>query len=321
MQGRSTIRVTPINCKQACSHAKRMYENKMRQTETYELLAKFIHSYLPDYNRINEAYLHREAVDKFRLFMVDEKYRGKDVADRVFRSYLFMFLKWLSIKEYKSFKKRVIVLVGESGCGKTSFTNAIAKMVGLKHVEHVSLENKKESDIAFALGECLGKRLVVFDDVLTTGWHTIIEQLRNHMDGNIVQFNQKYGRKKTGVFPRIIITTNMTKDQVLAMYGEHGYMRDMAKTSMNRIPIWIKFSRVDTSINIHADEMVHLLRYSILDIQTRLFNDPRKQKRNMQCSSKSWALLLLQNFTPSLEKNQTQTMYWPSMLTVGLCVN
>ena len=66
----------------------------------------------------------------------------------------------------------------------------------------------------------------------------MLTNLRNAFDGQIMTFNPKYGKTRSGIFGRSIVTTNMSREEVLAAVGNRR-SEEIAKTGMRRFPTWI----------------------------------------------------------------------------------
>ena len=47
----------------------------------------------------------------------------------------------------------------------------------------------------------------------------MLTNLRNAFDGQIMTFNPKYGKTRSGIFGMSMVTTNMSSEQVLAGVG------------------------------------------------------------------------------------------------------
>lgn len=112
-------------------------------------------------------------------------------------------------------RNRWVVLTGEYKSGKTTYAAAFTKFF-----EGVSINlNCDRSRLSFFLGNAIGKRFVLFDDVKGTppkksglpyghGFKNL-DDLRDHLDGHIeVQLEKKNHQPISQVFPPGIITCN-----------------------------------------------------------------------------------------------------------------
>lgn len=112
-------------------------------------------------------------------------------------------------------RKRYICLQGVYKSGKTSFASAFLKLF-----DGVSINvNVDPSRLPFYLGNAIGKRFVLFDDVkgrsfssenLSSGSGFMnLDNLRDHIDGHVeVQLEKKNQQPITQIFPAGIITCN-----------------------------------------------------------------------------------------------------------------
>lgn len=66
----------------------------------------------------------------------------------------------------------------------------------------------------------------------------MLTNLRNAFDGQIMTFNPKYGKTRSGIFGRSMVTTNMSSDEVVAGVGNRR-SEEIARTGLKRFPTWI----------------------------------------------------------------------------------
>ena len=90
----------------------------------------------------------------------------------------------------------------------------------------------------FELGHTYKKRCVLIEDALIDSWEKMLTNLRNAFDGQIMTFNPKYGKTRSGIFGRSMVTTNMSSEEVLAGVGNRR-SEEIARTGLKRFSTWI----------------------------------------------------------------------------------
>lgn len=229
-------------CKQACIHAMNEHLASVANKQNHEYVAEWWRFFEAD-SDIDE-FDHWKKVEMYnKMYMKpgtirDTLWKTNDGA-RIAASKVFYLFNFLCSPDSLSWKDRVLVVSGASGSGKTTMVNIVRKIFGPEHVQNISLEGKQEGSLQFVLGECYNKKVVIIDDLMCDGWKICIEQMRNHFDGNEVQFNRKYGRVQTGVFPRTIITTNLTQQGVYDLYPNVSMNVQIVDISMRRMKRWM----------------------------------------------------------------------------------
>ena len=76
------------------------------------------------------------------------------------------------------------------------------------------------------------------------------------LDGQQMTFNQKYANTRTSTFGRMMVTTNMTRNDVESAVGDIR-TKDIAQIGLRRFPTWIylRYSPpFPNSKNVHFDQ-------------------------------------------------------------------
>ena len=134
----------------------------------------------------------------------------------------------------EQWKHRTLVISGPSDSGKSTFCSVLLSILGRLDSCAISLEHKD----MFELGHTYKKHCVLIEDALIDSWEKMLTNLRNAFDGQIMIFNPKYGKTRSGIFGRSMVTTNMSYEEVLAGVGNRR-SEEIATTGLRRFPTWI----------------------------------------------------------------------------------
>ena len=103
-------------------------------------------------------------------------------------------------------KKRWLCLQGRVNAGKTKLA------AGIRHLldgVSINVNISDDSRRSFQLGQAIGKRFVIFDDVTSIGFRMLDQSMREFLDGeHEVSLERKHKNPLQVIFPQGLITTN-----------------------------------------------------------------------------------------------------------------
>ena len=224
--------------KTCSSEAQAHVHARLANTPISKVFAEWFVNYSPFKNRnVNEVFIeeHQDQLNMNFLPFASNPHmvkRGQPLKLACMAIHEVLKLFCSAVEQWKH---RTLVLSGPSDSGKSTFGSVLLSILGPLDSVAISLEHK---DDMFELGHTYKKHCILIEDALADSWEKMLTNLRNAFDGQIMTFNPKYGKTRSGIFGRSIVTTNMSREEVLAYVGNRR-SEEIAKTGMRRFPTWI----------------------------------------------------------------------------------